>query len=313
LVSFFGESPQETKPESVLDTIAQFLAELFAAAAAASTACVSESARCVARTMISDVEMRINSRQAKKVEAEANSLVSFFGESPQETKPESVLDTRCVARTMISDVEMRIKATRTRRSARNWAIVSRTLSKQIFLQRAVPAVETLSRQAKKVEAEANSLVSFFGEARCVARTMISDVEMRIKATRTRRSARNWAIVSRIPPASGTGCRDALTASQESRGRGEQFGLVLWRVTLRLRVGSLCGADHDQRRRDANKGNTYPQVGEKLGLEARAAPEIAPRTTLRRLRLQGVTAKYVTHAREPRLPASPSRLAVWRGP
>jgi hypothetical protein len=34
--------------------------------------------------------------------------------------------------------------------------------------------------------------------------------------------------------------------------------------LRLRVGSLCGADHDQRRRDANKGNTYPQVGEKLG-------------------------------------------------
>jgi hypothetical protein len=43
--------------------------------------------------MISDVEMRIKavetlSRQAKKVEAEANSLVSFFGESPQETKPE---------------------------------------------------------------------------------------------------------------------------------------------------------------------------------------------------------------------------------
>lgn len=36
--------------------------------------------------------------------------------------------------------------------------------KQIFLQRAVPAVETLSRQAKKVEAEANSLVLFFGES-----------------------------------------------------------------------------------------------------------------------------------------------------
>lgn len=28
MVSFFGESPQETKPESVLDTIAQFLADL---------------------------------------------------------------------------------------------------------------------------------------------------------------------------------------------------------------------------------------------------------------------------------------------
>lgn len=37
-------------------------------------------------------------------------------------------------------------------------------TKQIFLQRAVPAVETLSRQAKKVEAEANSLVSCFGES-----------------------------------------------------------------------------------------------------------------------------------------------------
>lgn len=35
---------------------------------------------------------------------------------------------------------------------------------EIFLQRAVPAVETLSRQAKKVEAEANSLVSCFGES-----------------------------------------------------------------------------------------------------------------------------------------------------
>lgn len=36
--------------------------------------------------------------------------------------------------------------------------------KQIFLQRAGPAVETLSRQAQKVEAEANSLVLFFGES-----------------------------------------------------------------------------------------------------------------------------------------------------
>lgn len=34
----------------------------------------------------------------------------------------------------------------------------------MFLQRAVPAVETLSRQAKKVEAEANSLVLLFGES-----------------------------------------------------------------------------------------------------------------------------------------------------